>query len=93
MSTNAEHGRVVAAITVSLDGYVTGPDDRPGQGLGVGGEDRPVGGLGRKPGGSRNPPYSKISDSNLRMIWLCCSRGADSSAEIKSRRRGVRMMR
>jgi dihydrofolate reductase len=38
MSTNAEHGKVVAAITVSLDGYVTGPDDRPGQGLGVGGE-------------------------------------------------------
>ncbi len=31
-------GKVVAGITVSLDGYVTGPDDRPGQGLGVGGE-------------------------------------------------------
>ncbi|QBR92637.1 dihydrofolate reductase family protein [Nocardioides euryhalodurans] len=31
-------GKVVAAITVSLDGYVTGPDDRPGQGLGIGGE-------------------------------------------------------
>lgn len=29
---------VKAAITVSLDGYVTGPDDRAGQGLGVGGE-------------------------------------------------------
>ncbi len=27
-----------AAITVSLDGYVTGPDDREGRGLGVGGE-------------------------------------------------------
>lgn len=29
---------VIASISVSVDGYVTGPDDRPGQGLGVGGE-------------------------------------------------------
>ncbi len=27
-----------ASITMSLDGFVTGPDDRPGQGLGVRGE-------------------------------------------------------
>ncbi len=27
---------VIASITTSVDGYVTGPDDRPGQGLGVG---------------------------------------------------------
>jgi dihydrofolate reductase len=31
-------GRVVAGITTSVDGYVTGPDDGPGCGLGVGGE-------------------------------------------------------
>jgi dihydrofolate reductase len=31
-------GKVVATITVSLDGYVTGPDDGPGNGLGTGGE-------------------------------------------------------
>lgn len=31
-------GKVVAAITTSLDGYITGPDDGPGRGLGVGGE-------------------------------------------------------
>jgi dihydrofolate reductase len=31
-------GRVIAAITVSVDGYVTGPDDGPGMGLGRGGE-------------------------------------------------------
>ena len=31
-------GKVIAGITVSVDGYVTGPGDRPGQGLGVGGE-------------------------------------------------------
>ena len=28
----------IASITTSLDGYITGPDDRPGQGLGAGGE-------------------------------------------------------
>lgn len=31
-------GRVIAAITTSVDGYVTGPDDGPSQGLGAGGE-------------------------------------------------------
>jgi dihydrofolate reductase len=30
--------KVIASITTSLDGYVAGPDDGPGQGLGVGGE-------------------------------------------------------
>src|SRR3978361_11215 len=28
----------IAGSSVSLDGFITGPDDRPGQGLGVGGE-------------------------------------------------------
>ncbi|WP_395656633.1 dihydrofolate reductase family protein [Nocardioides sp.] len=31
-------GRVIATITTSVDGYVTGPGDGPGQGLGRGGE-------------------------------------------------------
>jgi dihydrofolate reductase len=30
--------KVLAAITTSVDGYVAGPDDRPGKGLGEGGE-------------------------------------------------------
>jgi len=30
--------KVAAGITISVDGYIAGPDDRPGQGLGVGGE-------------------------------------------------------
>jgi dihydrofolate reductase len=30
--------KVVAAITTSLDGYITGPNDGPGRGLGEGGE-------------------------------------------------------
>jgi dihydrofolate reductase len=38
MSSNGTQGPVKATITVSLDGYVTGPDDRERQGLGVGGE-------------------------------------------------------
>jgi len=31
-------GMVIAAITTSVDGYVAGPDDGPGKGLGEGGE-------------------------------------------------------
>ena len=31
-------GKVIADISVSLDGFVTGPDDEPGRGLGRGGE-------------------------------------------------------
>lgn len=31
-------GKVIAGITTSVDGYVTGPDDGPGKGLGEGGE-------------------------------------------------------
>jgi dihydrofolate reductase len=31
-------GKVVAGITVSVDGYITGPGDGPGCGLGLGGE-------------------------------------------------------
>jgi dihydrofolate reductase len=30
--------KVIAGITTSIDGYVTGPDDGPGKGLGEGGE-------------------------------------------------------
>jgi dihydrofolate reductase len=30
--------KVIATITTSVDGYITGPDDGPGRGLGVGGE-------------------------------------------------------
>jgi dihydrofolate reductase len=30
--------RVIASITTSVDGYITGPDDGPARGLGVGGE-------------------------------------------------------
>ena len=31
-------GKVIADITMSLDGFITGPDDRPGRGLGERGE-------------------------------------------------------
>lgn len=31
-------GKAIASITTSVDGYITGPEDRPGQGLGLGGE-------------------------------------------------------
>ena len=31
-------GKVIASITTSVDGYIAGPDDGPGKGLGDGGE-------------------------------------------------------
>ena len=31
-------GKVLAGITISVDGFITGPRDGPGCGLGVGGE-------------------------------------------------------
>ncbi len=31
-------GKVLAGITISVDGFITGPGDGPGCGLGVGGE-------------------------------------------------------
>jgi len=34
-------GKVIAGITTSIDGYITGPDDGPGKGLGEGGERLP----------------------------------------------------
>jgi dihydrofolate reductase len=34
----ARMGKVAAGITISLDGYITGPNDGPGMGLGEGGE-------------------------------------------------------
>jgi dihydrofolate reductase len=34
----ATMAQVIAAITTSVDGYITGPDDGPGNGLGDGGE-------------------------------------------------------
>jgi dihydrofolate reductase len=46
---------VIAAITTSVDGYVTGPDDRPGQGLGEGGE-RLHYWVFRGPWSAENPP-------------------------------------
>src|SRR4029453_5383370 len=40
MVTNRRNAmtRVAASITISLDGYITGPNDGPGRGLGDGGE-------------------------------------------------------
>ena len=35
---SAGNSRVIAGITTSVDGYVTGPDDGPEHGLGIGGE-------------------------------------------------------
>ena len=38
MSLTAAMGRVIVNLTVSLDGYIAGPNDGPGNPLGDGGE-------------------------------------------------------
>ncbi|WP_228500182.1 dihydrofolate reductase family protein [Nocardioides agariphilus] len=38
LQEDGQMGKVIAAITTSVDGYVTGPDDGPEHGLGRGGE-------------------------------------------------------
>jgi dihydrofolate reductase len=38
VSNTAAGQKVLAGLTMSLDGYITGPGDRPGAGLGQGGE-------------------------------------------------------
>ena len=35
------HGKVVLDMSMSVDGFIAGPDDGPGRGLGVGGEQLP----------------------------------------------------
>ena len=42
-------GKIVAGITTSVDGFITGPDDGPGCGLGVG-----ASGPGPRPATSRS---------------------------------------
>jgi hypothetical protein len=37
---NMATGQVIAAVAVSLDGFIAGPDDGPDQPLGLGGEQR-----------------------------------------------------
>ena len=39
-------GKVIASITTSVDGYIVGPKDGPGCGLGVGGARHPIRGMG-----------------------------------------------
>jgi dihydrofolate reductase len=81
--------KVVATITTSVDGYVTGPDDGPGCGLGVGGErlhnwvmggpwtyDSP-----RQPGSGIAPPDQAFMDSLTANLGAgICGRGMYEAA-------------
>jgi hypothetical protein len=62
--------KVVATITMSLDGYITGPNDGPGLGLGEGGERFTTGSSAARGATTRNrrakPPASTRSTSTRR---------------------------
>jgi hypothetical protein len=47
--------KAIASITTSVDGYIAGPDDGPGKGLGDGGERLPYG-PDESAGGRSHPP-------------------------------------
>jgi hypothetical protein len=49
--------KAIASITTSVDGYIAGPDDGPGKGLGDGGERLPYG-PDESAGGRSHPPSS-----------------------------------
>jgi hypothetical protein len=52
--------KVVAGITMSIDGYVTGPNDGPGNGLGDGGE------LDLEQLGVRQSPFATFIDYRIK---------------------------
>jgi hypothetical protein len=58
-------GKVLAGITMSIDGYITGPNDGPGVGLGEGGErlhEWVFGGSWRYEDAGRGEPAEKDSE-------------------------------
>jgi dihydrofolate reductase len=79
---------VIATITTSLDGYITGPDDGPGCGLGVGGErlhDWVMGGPwayeGQRPQGGMSGPDKEFYDDLVATMGAAiCGRGMYESA-------------
>ncbi|MEU9828137.1 hypothetical protein [Micromonospora chersina] len=83
MSTTERRGPVKAAITVSRDGYVTGPDDREGRGLGVGGERLQYWVMGgpwtyeteREPGAGRRAAAKPSTQAKLRQFAERMTRG------------------
>jgi len=79
---------VIASITTSVDGYITGPDDGPGCGLGVGGErlhhwvmggpwtyDAP-----RSPGGNAGADREYLDDLTATLGSGICGRGMYEAA-------------
>ncbi len=82
-----------AVITVSPDGYVTGPDDREGQGLGVGGQrlhHRVTGGT--RTYGTDHEPGADMTDADHRLLRRA-ARGDErpyaSNASFRIRRNGT----
>jgi dihydrofolate reductase len=80
--------KVVAGITTSVDGYITGPDDGPGKGLGEGGERLHYWVFGG-PWTYDNEPEGEptgedaawLAESSSRLGAVVCGRGTYEAAE------------
>jgi dihydrofolate reductase len=80
--------KVAAGITVSVDGYITGPDDGPGKGLGEGGERLHYWVFGG-PWTYEDPPKGEptgddaewLADSSSRAGAVVCGRATYEAAE------------
>lgn len=82
-------GKTVAMITTSVDGYVTGPDDGPEQGLGKGGERLHYWVMGgpwtyeseHEPGADMDPTdQAFLGEATSRMGAALCGRGMYEAA-------------
>ena len=80
--------KVVAGITTSVDGYITGPDDGPGKGLGEGGERLHYWVFGG-PWTYENEPEGEptgedaawLAEASSRLGAVVCGRGTYEAAE------------
>jgi dihydrofolate reductase len=80
--------KVVAGITTSVDGYITGPDDGPGKGLGEGGERLHYwvfGGPWTYDNGPEGEPTGEdaawLAETSSRLGAVVCGRGTYEAAE------------
>ncbi len=67
-------GKVIASITTSVDGYVTGPDDGPEYGLGRGGERLHYWVMGRRAGIRPGPGWratALLGDGPMPLLVSC----------------------
>jgi len=78
--------KVVASITTSVDGYITGPDDGPGKGLGEGGERLHVWVFGARGATTMSPAASRAAGRGVARGGLVADRrGGRRTLDLRGR--------